>query len=146
MLAGMLLGRMRKTSPVSHQTMQQMEQYMPPARNFRFEDKSQSQVPENCKVSGQLRRPYTLHADTNESQSRASSNSEHKTCEKQTRSPDTRIGLRERARPHGNQQNSRSRHVHSGRKKPTNPLYQLVLIIRRILRAIWSPIAKALLS
>ena len=44
------------------------------------------------------------------------------------------------------QQNSRSRHVHSGRKKPTNPLYQLVLIIRRILRAIWSPIAKALLS
>ena len=44
------------------------------------------------------------------------------------------------------QQSSRERHVQSDRQTPTNPLYQLVMIIRRILRAIWSPIAKALLS
>ena len=43
-------------------------------------------------------------------------------------------------------QSLRDRHVQSGRQKPTNPLYQLVMVIRRILRAIWNPIAKALLS
>ena len=34
----------------------------------------------------------------------------------------------------------------SNKDKPTNPLYRLVMMIRRILQTIWNPIAKALLS
>ena len=41
---------------------------------------------------------------------------------------------------------SKRREGQSNKHKPTNPLYQLVMMIRRILQTIWNPIAKALLS
>ena len=41
---------------------------------------------------------------------------------------------------------SKSRHAQSDQRKPLNPLYRLVMIIRRILRTIWNPILKGLLS
>ena len=42
--------------------------------------------------------------------------------------------------------NSTGRQGQSNAHKPTNPLYRLVMIIRRILQSLWNPIAKALLS
>ena len=41
---------------------------------------------------------------------------------------------------------SKGRQGQSNEHKPTNPLYRLVMMIRRILQTIWNPIAKALLS
>ena len=40
----------------------------------------------------------------------------------------------------------KEREGQSNAHKPTNPLYQLVMMIRRIFQTLWNPIAKALLS